>query len=129
MKKLLIIFILFAFVTPAWAAETTRLFGIITFFDITLENAEVTLTLEGQDHFTTSTKTIPAGSIVAYTSSSGYFAFSTVYMTDSLSSGATYTVTVKHPMTQAGGITFEASSLSITTVDSVSLRTILSQGL
>lgn len=129
MKRYLIIAFLVTLVAPSYAAQTTRLYGQLVFFGITPDNAEVTLTLTGRDYFTTSTLAVPAGQMVTHTDTAGYFSFSNVVLTDSLRPlfSATYTITIKHPMNQASGIVFEASGLAITTLDSVSLKTLLAQ--
>jgi hypothetical protein len=110
----------------ATADQSTRLYGIVTFFNETLDNAKVTITLTGADYFTTSTLSIAPGQIVTDTDTAGYFG-ATVFLTDSLSGNATYTIRIEQPEIQAGGIKVEINGLSITTADSVSLREVLAQ--
>ena len=135
MKRILSLLTL-AVLIFAWAtaglgvtSRQTRLYGTAIFFNETMDNCKVTVTLAGQNYFYTSTQTVTAGQYITYTDTTGYFGLD-VWGTDSLLplNTATYTITIEHPELQMGGMKFEVNGLSIAADgDSTDIRDVLAQ--
>lgn len=136
MKRIAPLLLLFVLMATAAFPGTVRqriLYGTLVIFEDTLKNAQVTITLSGNDYFTTGDgQTIAPGQVVLHADASGFFR-QTVWGSDSLFPAlkATYSVEVKHPLLQFGGMNLYASQLEITAsatdADSISLGEILAQ--
>lgn len=124
--------VLLVAVVKAWGVTSrqTRLYGTAIFFNETLDQAKVTLTLSGANYFWTSTQAIVPGQQITYTDTAGYFAFAAVWGVDSLfpAGNATYSLIIEQPKLQKGGIVFQASGLTINADgDSTDIRNVLAQ--
>lgn len=113
----------------AHAGPYVRLYGVLTFFNQTVDNARGTITLTGQPYATTTTSdssVVAVGQIIVTTDTAGYFA-ATVLASDSLTKATTYSIKFEHPIFQAAGIKFQIDNLYIPGGDSISLYKALEQ--